>query len=91
LFFILSLLLFGKWGEWRWGYHCLHFGLFVPLFVRLFVCSFVCLVCFFVFVLFVLFFFSKVSLCSLGCPGASSVDQASLELTEIGAWSCYVA
>ena len=56
-------------------------------FVRLFVC----LICFFVFVFVFVFVLSKVSLCSLGCPGAPSVDQASLELTEIGAWSCYVA
>jgi hypothetical protein len=49
---------------------------------------FVCLFGFFVFVLFcfvlVLFFLffesGRVSLCSLGCPGTHSVDQAGLEL-----------
>ena len=38
---------------------------------------------------FFLFFFpfsflNRVSLCSSGCPGTHSVDQASLKLTEIG-------
>jgi hypothetical protein len=37
---------------------------------------FVCLFC----VLFVVFFRNRVSLCSPGCPGTHSVDQASLEL-----------
>ena len=49
----------------------------------LFVCLFVCfgLVWFgLVFCLFVLFFRDRVSLCSPGCPGTHSVDQAGLEL-----------
>jgi hypothetical protein len=35
----------------------------------------------FVFFSFVLFFWDRVSLCSPGCPGTHSVDQAGLELT----------
>ena len=42
---------------------------------------------FFIFINFVsflfLFFQDRVSLCSPGCPGTRSVDQAGLELTEI--------
>jgi hypothetical protein len=33
--------------------------------------------------LFYFFFFETVSLCSLGCPRTSSLDQAGLKLTEI--------
>jgi hypothetical protein len=40
---------------------------------------FVCLFCF------VLFFWDRVSLCSPGCPGTHSVDQAGLELRNLPA------
>jgi hypothetical protein len=46
----------------------------------MFVCLFVCLfVCGFVFV----FFQDRVFLCSLGCPGTHSVDQAGLKLRNL--------
>ena len=46
-------------------YLFLFFGVFVVVFLVLFVC---------------LFFRDRVSLCSPGCPGTHSVDQADLEL-----------
>jgi hypothetical protein len=47
----------------------------------LFVWLFVCFCFFVVFCLFLfLFFWDRVSLCSPGCPGTHSVDQAGLEL-----------
>jgi hypothetical protein len=48
---------------------------------RVFVCLFVLSVFGFVFCLFIfLFFRDRVSLCSPGCPGTHSVDQAGLKL-----------
>jgi hypothetical protein len=47
-----------------------------------FVCLFVCL--------FVLVFRDRVSLCSPGCPGTHSVDQAGLELRNLPAFASRV-
>jgi hypothetical protein len=46
--------------------------------MSIFVCLLVCLVSWFCFVF--VFFRDRVSLCSPGCPGTHSVDQAGLEL-----------
>ena len=46
-------------------------------FLFLFVCFVLLFVCLFY------FFRDRVSLCSLGCPGTHSVDQAGLELRDL--------
>jgi hypothetical protein len=51
---------------------------FLFFFFFLFFCFFVLFFCFFVFLF--LFFRDRVSLCSPGCPGTHSVDQAGLKL-----------
>ena len=56
-------------------------SLFVCLFVYLFVC-FVGWLVGWVFLFFVFVFLDSIFLCSPGCPGTHSLDQAGLELIE---------
>jgi hypothetical protein len=59
---------------------CFVFGFALFCFVFVFVFALFC------FVLFLfLFLRDRVSLCSAGCPGTHSVDQAGLELTDLPA------
>jgi hypothetical protein len=62
----------------KWGFL---FFVFVCLVGLVFVCLFV-----FLFVLFC-FVWDRVSLCSPGCPGTSSVDQSGLELRNLTAFA----
>jgi hypothetical protein len=52
----------------------------VPLVFCLFVCLFVCFLLLLLLLLLLFLFLRQVSLCSPGCPGTHSVDQAGLEL-----------